>query len=277
MAIGLPWDLVDLTNYPIDDLDSARGEVLVTTARRALDEAALCLLPGFLSAEAIKKLCTEAEQLIPNAIPYQRDRTPYGWMDNRGFPAEHPRSALFASRNQTVTLDQMPPESQFRKLFFFDALTEFIRRALGFETLYCSACPYLAIELKVMHSGDVLSWHFDTNDGVVSLLLQSADEGGHFQYAPYIRSEEDENYAAVQAAFEGRSELIKQPSMQPGSLVLFKGRRSVHRVSPVGKTSKPRLILLLSYDRQPGMVFPEATVRSITHPDGKPHVGSQAS
>jgi len=274
MTNALPWDLVNMANYPIDNLDTQRGRTVVDNARRSLDEAALCLLPGFLSSQAIAALCAEAEQLIPSAIPYQRDRTAYGWMDNRGFPPEHPRSAMFASRNQTVTLNQMAPDSLFRQLFFFDALTEFVRQALGFDTLYCSACPYLAIELKVMDAEDVLSWHFDTNDGVVSLLLQGADEGGNFQYAPYIRSEEDERYEDIAAVFEERSNLVKQPPMQAGSLVLFKGRRSLHRVSPVGKTRQPRLILLLSYDREPDMVFPQATVRSITQPDGVAHRGT---
>ena len=56
--------------------------------------------------------------------------------------------------------------------------------------------------------------------------------------------------------------------------MLFRGRRSIHRVAPVGETTKPRLILLLSYDQKPDMVFPEATVRAIIDPSMNEHVGT---
>ena len=40
-----------------------------------------------------------------------------------------------------------------------------------------------------------------------------------------------------------------------GTLALFRGTRSLHRVSPVVE-GPTRLIALLSFDRDPGMVFP---------------------
>jgi hypothetical protein len=40
-------------------------------------------------------------------------------------------------------------------------------------------------------------------------------------------------------------------AMAPGSLLLFKGRHTLHRVSPIeGKT--PRIVALLAYDAKPG-------------------------
>ena len=46
------------------------------------------------------------------------------------------------------------------------------------------------------------NWSFDTNDGVVSLMFQTADEGGHFEYAPYRRDEVNENYGGIQELVE---------------------------------------------------------------------------
>ena len=76
-----------------------------------------------------------------------------------------------------------------------------------------------------MQTGDELAWIFDTNDGVVSLMLQTADGGGHFEYAPYIRDEVDENYTGIQELFEGSSALADQPAIEVGTFVLFRGRR----------------------------------------------------
>ena len=78
--------------------------------------------------------------------------------------------------------DQFPGDGPIEQLYKWDVLTEFVRQVLGFDQLYRCACPYLSLVLGVEHEGDELGWHFDTNDGVISLLLQEADVGGHFEY-----------------------------------------------------------------------------------------------
>ena len=70
-------------------------------------------------------------------------------------------------------------------------------------------------------------------------------------------------------AFDGTSDLIKVLELEPGDLQLFRGRYSLHRVSPlVGPT--PRYVAIFSYVEQPDMVgSPERTKqlygRYITH------------
>lgn len=146
--------------------------------------------------------------------------TVYPWMNNSGFPADHPRSALFVRRYDYLITDRVPQESLIRDLFLWDPLTEFVREALGFEMLYRSACPTESIQVNYMNSGDVLRWHFDTNDGVVSLLLDCAEEGGRFQVAPCMRDEADEQYDLVSRAFDLDPEVVLQPEMAPGTFVL---------------------------------------------------------
>ena len=266
--------LIDFARYPLDRPDNPLLERVIAQCHRDLDDRALCLLPGFLRPVAIDQLQREAAPLMSSAHRTEKVRTAYGWMDNTGFDASHPRGALLQTRSSTLTLDRIPLDRSIRKLFEYDGLTEFVRRCLGYETLYRSACPYLALEVKAYEEGDNLSWHYDTNDGVVSLLLQDADDGGHFEYAPYIRDEHDENYDEVASVFDGTSNRVERPAFEAGCLVLFKGRGSVHRVSPVGPTRKPRLILLFSYDERPGMVFPDATVQSVINPEFHRHIGS---
>ena len=43
-------------------------------------------------------------------------------------------------------------------------------------------CPY-----SIMKDGSVFPWHFDGNEFTLSILIQAAEEGGVFQYAPDIR------------------------------------------------------------------------------------------
>ncbi|MBX2882505.1 MAG: 2OG-Fe(II) oxygenase [Granulosicoccus sp.] len=263
---------VNLHQYPVHDLDSDSGHKLLATCHEMMRKDTLCALPDFLSTEAIKALTDEVTALENTARKIDFLATPYGWMQNSGFPATHPRSQMFHRRCSAITTEQLDHNGLCMTLFRFDEITEFVRRLLGYETLYRSACPNISVRVNMMDAGDEFGWHYDTNDGVVSFAIQNADEGGVFEYAPLIRSEEDENYDAVAGIFNARIKPL-QAHTPPGTFVLFMGRRSLHRVSPVIATSQCRHSLLFSYDRKPGMVFPENIRKRLTEPTNQPFHG----
>ncbi len=266
-------DLVNLDSYPIQDIQSPTAQALVTKCRQDLDKNALCTLENFVSPETLMVMKTEIDDLLPSAYRAEHERTPYSWRYNLDFPDGHPRRALHWNRYGYLLYDQFNKMALISQLFEWPPLTEFVRQVLGFETLYRTADPYLSIVANIMQAGDELAWHFDTNDGVVSLMLQPADEGGHFEYAPYIRDEVDENYGSIQKLFEGSSSLADQPAIEAGTFVLFKGRRSCHRVTPIGQTTHPRVNILYSFDERPGMVFSEASQMEKTQPRSGANIG----
>ena len=268
--------IVDLQRYPITSLHHAAGQALVDACRHDLAQASLCTLPGFVRSEALPALVAEAQALEPSAYRHDNLRTPYSWRCNDGFSPGHPRSQLFRNRSGLVHADQFPGDGPIERLYEWDPLTDFVREALGYETLHRSACPHLSLVMGVEGEEGQLGWHFDTNDAVISLLLQPADEGGYFEYAPYIRSEEDENYSQVARVFAGEPGVSKRQAMAPGTFILFKGRRSCRRVTPVGSTARPRLIALLSYDERPGQVFSAALVHDAKNPSTQTFYGQPA-
>lgn len=268
--------IVDLHRYPITDLDEPACRALLDTCRRDLDEHSICTLTGFIRPDAMPALVAEAQALEPKCYRNDNLRTPYSWMCNEGFAPDHPRSQVFRNRSGLVLTDQFPGDGPIETVYRWNPLTDFVRELLGFETLYRSACPHLSLNLGVEHEGDQFGWHFDTNDGVVSLLLQEPDGGGHFEYAPYIRAENDENYAEISRLFAGEPRIARRTLMTAGTFVLFNGRRSCHRVTPVEATAKPRIIALLSYDKRPDMVFSEANVRNAMNPSSHTYFGQPA-
>ena len=96
---------------------------------------------------------------------------------------------------------------------------------------------------------------FDGEDRAVGLTDGEFAVGGEFEYAPMIRSQQDPATDRIRGVFQGAGDDVRVAPLEPGTLALFRGTRSLHRVSPVieGPT---RLIALLSFDRDPGMVFP---------------------
>ena len=266
-------DLVNLEAYPIQDIESPTAQALVTRCRQDLDKSALCALEKFVSPEALMAMKSEIDGMLNTAYRAEHKRTPYSWRYNLDFPDNHPRRALHLNRYGYLLNHQFKETTLISQLYEWAPLTEFVRHVLGFETLYQTADPYLSIVINIMQTGDELAWHFDTNDGVVSLMLQTADEGGQFEYAPYIRDEVDENYAGIQELFDGSSSLADQPAIEAGTFVLFKGRRSCHRVTPIYQTTQPRLNILYSYDERPDMVFSEASQKEKTQPRSGANVG----
>ena len=269
-----PLQIVDLDHYPIDQPDEPACQALITSCRRDIETQALCMLPDFIRPDVLEALQVESQALAPKACRLDNLRTPYGWMCNAGFKPDHPRSQLFRNRSGLVLGGEFPSHSSIEGLYYWNPLTEFLRQVIGVDTLYNTACPHLSFNIGVEGEGDQFGWHFDTNDGcAVSLLLQQPDEGGHFEYTPFIRSDDDENYTEISRVFAGESELVRQPVMAPGTFTIFRGHRSLHRVTPVGPTTRARLIVLFGYDQNPGMVYPESTVNDFRNPSSDPYYG----
>jgi len=107
-----------------------------------------------------------------------------------------------------------------------------------------------------MGDGDELQWHFDQTDFVVSLALQDADAGGDFEVSPFIRSADDEHYDAVARVLGGDHADVVTLPMTPGTLLVFAGRHSLHRVSPIAGDTV-RLVGLFGYETQPGTMSSE--------------------
>jgi len=272
-----PTQIVDLDRYPIDQQDGAAFQALITACRNDIENQSLCTLPGFIRPDALEVLQAEAQVLAPKACRMDNLRTPYGWMCNAGFEPDHARSQVFRNRSGLVLSGEFPNNASLETLYRWDRLTEFLRQVIGVDTLYNTACPHLSYNIGVEDEDDQFGWHFDTNDGcAVSLLIQQPDEGGHFEYTPFIRSDDDENYAEISRVFAGESELVTRPEMPPGTLTVFRGHRSLHRVTPVGRTARPRLIGLFGYDQNPGMLYPESTIRDFTNPSSEPYLGLPA-
>ena len=84
--------------------------------------------------------------------------------------------------------------------------------------------------------------------------LSESDEGGLFQYVPDIRSPEHEPYDEVAAVLAGRSERVVTLDLRPGDLQIFRGRYSIHRVTRVGTSSRPRHAAIFAYTEDEGVI-----------------------
>lgn len=254
--------LIDLDRYPIHDLDG-EGRDLLARCREMLDTQAICHLPEFVREDALAAIQAEARARIDDTYWMTVQRRAYSWRDPLEYPEGHPVTLTTPNRVGTITGDMFPREGAFVSTFEQPALTEFIRQCMRFETLHPVACPYLAANVKVMDEGARHAWHFDQNDGAVTFMIEPAAEGGHFEYIPLLRDDGHENYDAVGRLLRGEESGVLRAGLGAGSFCLFRGRRSIHRVSEVTRGNPDRLLAVFSYHHAAGHRYPESTVKSV--------------
>ena len=254
--------LIDLDRYPIADRDGPAARRLVATCRKQLKETSACVLPGFLRPEAIDALVAEAAALAP--LAYFKTAELYTYSEpphDAALPEDHPRRHKVTSLVGFVGYDAVPQEAGLRRLYEWDALTDFVRVLLGKERLYRYGDPIASLTISVMNEGDHQGWHFDLNDFIGSVLLQEPEGGGEFEYVSMIRTPEEENYADVRRVLAGNHRDVIRLHLEAGTFVLFQGRHSIHRVIEViGR--RPRLIALLAYDTLPDQMESDYSLRA---------------
>src|SRR5450631_2284654 len=60
-------DVIDLTRYPIHDLKGAEGRALIRRCREDLADHGACVLPGFISHDAVRAMIDCAGELHSTA------------------------------------------------------------------------------------------------------------------------------------------------------------------------------------------------------------------
>ena len=257
MAVD-PATLVDLDRYAVTDPDGT-GRLVVERHAAELRARGVSVLPGFVRDAALADLVAECDALAAGSHHQDVQGTPYLELpDPAAWPGAHPRVTWARSSVRTVAYDRFDEAtSPLRALFEWEPLRTFVGRILGREPLHRYADPLGAMNLAVMVEGDELGWHFDQTDFVVSLAIQSSAAGGEFENVQLIRGDDDERYDEVAAVLRGDLvDRVTTEPMTPGTLMLFEGRWSLHRVTAV-VGPVPRYVGLFGYDTKPGTMSSE--------------------
>ena len=86
------------------------------------------------------------------------------------------------------------------------------------------------------------------------MLLQAPEEGGEFIYSPELRTDDDPNYEGVERLLAGQDPNMRTITLDPGTLNIFRGKNSPHRVGTV-KGGKTRVIAVFTFYENPGVRF----------------------
>lgn len=252
--------LVNLERYPIDDATSAGDAAFVRACWNRFVEDGLCMLPDFIRPAALEVLAEEANGCAGEAWFCNGTHNVYLTQGETRTPAGDVAGRQERTYVGSVPYDRIGADSSLRRLYLWDPLRDFIGAVLGKSRLHRFADPLGACSVNVFVDGGEHGWHFDESEFSVTLMLQAPESGGSFEYVPRIRGNEDEK-AIVAAVLDGDRAPVRELPFTAGTLLIFGGRQTLHRVTRVGG-ARPRLVPVLTYAERPGLTNSE-TVRKL--------------
>lgn len=243
---------IDLELYPITNLNEPACVSLIQKCQDELSSIGSVLLPGFVKGDVIKQMAAEVENLpsynrleIVNCYGTEAVKLREKELSRNGeLNATHPLSRMFTQDVHAVAADCIPAEALIQQVYNSKVVAAFLARILKIPVLYKFADEFQSLNIMYIHNGGHRTWHFDGSEFVVTLMLQPSLVGGEFEFSPFVRgaasetdsSERDECYSEVQKVLEGEHAAPYQTrlvQLEAGTLSLFFGNRSLHRVRTV--------------------------------------------
>ncbi len=248
-------NVVDLDRYPIDQPESEAYRATVEHARSGLRSDGCAVIKDLVTPSGLENLAEEIRARKATTHFSTEVINPYFHVStNPEFPERHPVNTFLERSSGFIPGDSWGHGTLNRKLFEHPALCRFLADCLEIPELHPYADPLAGLTSNILDPGQVFTWHFDTNEFAVTVLVEEADDGGLFEYVPNIRSADDEGFDAIQAVLEGGRDGVHTLDLRPGDLQIFRGRYSLHQVSRVPETSKPRHAAIFAYTEQPGVI-----------------------
>jgi alkylated DNA repair dioxygenase AlkB len=245
-------DVANLEQYPLENVEFR------AQCKRTLDEKGVLVMPNFLNSSAVESIRIEAEQNQNLAYYTVNDHNIYLKENDPDFPPDHARNRQVSSSKGCITTDQIPADSALHTLYNDPEFREFLCAVLAETELHEYADAMSSINLHYADEGQELGWHFDNSSFAITLMIQNPKDGGEFEYVKDVRDADSGamNYELSVKVLDGEIP-TRALSMDAGALVLFRGRNSMHRVTPsVG--DRTRMLVVLAYNTEPGISLSES-------------------
>jgi hypothetical protein len=247
-------DILDLDRYPLDRPGSKAWNDLVEACRIDLAEKGMFDLEGFVRPEAVARAIGEVKPVMDTlSFVHKRSHNVYFRKEIPELAPDHPALRKVETINHTVCADQIP-QSVPLWIYEWPQFAVFLAACMEKDTLFAMRDPLARVNLMAYREGEALNWHFDRSEFTTTILFQAPLQGGEFQYRSDLRTDTDPNYEGVERVLLGKDDEVKTLVLVPGSLNVFKGKNTMHRVTPV-RGERERLIGVFSYYERPGVMF----------------------
>ncbi len=247
-------DIIDLEKYPLDKIGTPAWISLVERCKDDLAHNGMFNLENMLRPDALARMVAEVKPVMDTlSFVHKRAHNIYFMKSIPGLPDDHPALALTNTVNHTVCADQIP-NSILSHIYEWAPLIIFLSATMDKDALYPMRDPLARLNVMAYREGETLNWHFDRSEFTTTLLLQAPEAGGEFVYRNNLRSADDPNYEGVARLMRGEDPNVKTMNVTPGTLNVFRGRNTAHRVNEI-VGHRERMIAVFTYYEKAGAMF----------------------
>jgi hypothetical protein len=247
-------DILDLTRYPLDRPGTAEWTALVERCKSDLARDGMFNLEGLVKPAALLKTVAEIQPVMDTlSFVHKRSHNIYFRKEIPELPADHPALVKVDTVNHTICADQIS-QSTVMYIYEWAPFIMFLAATMNIDALFPMRDALARVNVMAYRDGETLNWHFDRSEFTTTLLLQAPEQGGDFVYRTDLRDEDNPNYEGVAKLLRGQDDQVKTLEVSAGTLNVFRGKNTAHKVSTVRGT-RERLIAVFSYFDRPGVVF----------------------
>lgn len=246
-------DIIDLDRYPLDRSHTPEWDALIAFAKEGLARYGLFNLPGFIQPQTLSAILDHVRpRLKDESFHHSRWHNIYFQDSVDGLTADDPALTKVETANHSLCHDQMR-DTALDQIYQWPAFAAFLAAVMDKPRLYTMDDALAGLNVLEYRPGEALNWHFDRSIFTTTLLLQEAFEGGIFEYSKDLRSDDDPNHAGIADLLAERI-IPTRLDQSAGTLNVFLGVNTAHRVSTVGPGTS-RIVAVLSHYDTPGRSF----------------------
>ena len=169
--------IVNLDLHPIN-----QSEKYLKVCKNKLRKESVLQLNNFLSSKSLKDIQKEANDLHSKAFYCSQNHTILLTKKNINISKDDPCNIEVKSDKGCVPHDLIPSNSNLRTLYNSNDFIKFIETILDLKKIYPYTDTLSSINYNYYEKKQQLGWHFDNASFAITLMIQSPDSGGVFQY-----------------------------------------------------------------------------------------------
>ena len=241
-------EIVNLKKHPI-----IKSNKYISNCNTKLINNSILQLDEFLTDKSLNQIQKEALNLKKKAFYCSQKHTILLNKKNSKISNKDPCNREMTSDKGCVPHDLNPKKSILNSLYKSKEFKIFLNKILNIKNIYPYKDKLSSINYNYYEKKQQLGWHFDNASFAITLMIQSPNSGGVFQYTNKGRNYE-KNYLNKNYIGNIINNKKKPTSLnvKPGTLLLFYGRNYLHRVTPV-RSKKPRILVTLNYNLEKGI------------------------
>ena len=242
---------INLETHPLND------PIYMNICKKKIHKESILVLKNFLTNDCLNELILESLNLENKAFYCSQNHTILLTKPSDSINNNDPLNTEVVSDKGCVPHDLIKENSKLNVIYKSAIFKNFLKKVLNLKFLYPYSDKLSSINYNYYQKTQQLGWHFDNASFAITLMIQSAETGGDFEYVSKGR-DFNNNYIDKQYLTKILNSSIKPKKINAnaGTLVLFYGRNYLHRVTPV-TSKKPRILVTLNYNEEKGIKLSE--------------------